>query len=517
MPAKFPDDVPGSVGSFFCLLAACLVSGLVLVFGAGCQQQASETPTPTSTETSTVSQVPTEQVPGEAAATEAVSPAVESALAEGMSVQPEPVEALSPIAEALARLSADDLQQLGISQFESARFQLLADQLKPEEKAEFAQIPPAIDQLVQWVKTTYPAYPFDQQLGDRFQLQACIMRDQKLFLQAGLLPEDLADLAHGKDRGTNFWMLDQPTAYYRRHLAFHEAMHCLMNQQPHQWPVWYLEGMAELAGNHQQDITGRYQFGIMPGPEQVQGGFGRLQILREELKQGRFRSMDEVQQLNFRNFYPHKTSYGWAWAFCYFLAHHPETADGFVRLSGLPRESPFQTELQTIIARATPRLQADWLVFLQSLTPGYDFARSLISWEPLGDEIPLLNPGEQVSLSLAVDRHWQNSGLSVQADQLYALTATGSYLLKTRPVPWECEPQGVSIEYHQGRPLGELQLMVLPLDQTAAPSTLPEIVPVGRELQFIPPRAGRLFFRINENPADWADNTGAVQIHISRL
>src|SRR5690606_31390582 len=121
-----------------------------------------------------------------------------------------------------------------------------------------------------------------------FKLTGYIMQDRRLFLQAGLLPEDLAQLDHGKERGLSFWIVEQPTNYYRRHLAFHEATHCLMNQLPHRWPVWYLEGMAELAACHQLDSSGTAKFGIFPGAEQIRDGFDRLQILKEEISSGRF-------------------------------------------------------------------------------------------------------------------------------------------------------------------------------------------------------------------------------------
>ena len=63
-----------------------------------------------------------------------------------------------------------------------------------------------------------------------------------------------------------FWLYDQPTAYYRRHLMLHEGTHVFMvSFLGGCGPGWYMEGTAELFGTHRLDEqSGQLTLRIMP-------------------------------------------------------------------------------------------------------------------------------------------------------------------------------------------------------------------------------------------------------------
>jgi len=416
------------------------------------------------------------------------------------SSQPESSEAMPQLG-----LNDAELAEIGIEVFESPRLKLLVDQVKPATRDELTAIPLLLGDYFDWIQRTYPAF-LEGVDASAWTWTGYVMREPALFRQAGLLPEELADLSHGRDRGREFWMIEQPTPYYRRHLLLHEATHCVMNERFHQWPVWYLEGMAELLACHAVSAGERPQFAVTPGKVQVAGGFGRIALLRSEVAAGRFRSLSDVLQLDFDNFYPHKTSYAWAWAVCYFLSEHPATADKFQRLSRFRTNPEFSRSLDAILKEGGVSLQRDWAAFITSLAPGFDLSRMLVRDATAEDS--------SHGWELRIDHSWQVSPYVVQAGASYTVTANGEFTLASQPEPWVSGPWGVSIAYVDGRPRGELQMAVV-AEQDSGWRELAAPQPVGGKQTFVANQAGRLLFRVNERADDWANNSGRVVIRLS--
>ena len=137
--------------------------------------------------------------------------------------------------------SDKDLANWGIKKFESRRLIIYTD----SDAAGIETIPGVVDRAFDsWVKYFGPPYP--SRSGAEFQMTGYIIRDRLLFKKLGLLPEKFDAFIHGKHDGYRFWIMDQETDYYRRHLVIHEATHCFMTISRNQQPVWYLEGMAEF-------------------------------------------------------------------------------------------------------------------------------------------------------------------------------------------------------------------------------------------------------------------------------
>jgi hypothetical protein len=118
-------------------------------------------------------------------------------------------------------------------------------------------------------------------------------------------------------------------------------------------------------------------------------------------------------------------------------------------------------------------------------------------------------------VAIAADRGWQSSGVQVEASRSYRITAEGRFTVAQEPRPWECEPNGVTLRYHRGLPLGVL-LGCVRRDDFAenhlSAFLKPGVIGTGRTIRA--PATGVLYFRINDSPAELADNQGTLTIRI---
>ncbi len=118
---------------------------------------------------------------------------------------------------------------------------------------------------------------------------------------------------------------------------------------------------------------------------------------------------------------------------------------------------------------------------------------------------------------MAADRGWQNSGIHLDAARSYALRAAGRYQVSDQPRTWWCEPNGVSIRYYRGQPVGVLLAAVRP-DRPipGAPSALIAPTTVGLATTLVPKHGGTLYFRINDSAGELADNAGELSVEIAQ-
>src|SRR5262249_1903118 len=108
-----------------------------------------------------------------------------------------------------------------------------------------------------------------------------VMKDKDRFIGAGLYPENLPEFPNGYNLGSQVWVYDQKSDYYRRHLLLHEGTHAFMLR----WlggagPPWYMEGMAELLGTHRWE-GGQLTLGIMPASKEEVPYWGRVKIVKD--------------------------------------------------------------------------------------------------------------------------------------------------------------------------------------------------------------------------------------------
>jgi len=170
-------------------------------------------------------------------------------------------------------------------------------------------------------------------------------------------------------------------------------------------PVWYSEGMAELA---------RYW---TEGDRAVRADGREIKYLRENPP----KTLAEALS-------PHQTSgdswqnYASRWALCHFLAHAPNYSSQFQSLGrGLltGRDVVFE---QTYGATAR-ELSFEYLFFLEHIAPGCRV--DLYAWE-WSKEFASLRSGRVMSTTITAGRGWQPSGLTVRSGVKYQYVATGT-------------------------------------------------------------------------------------------
>ena len=106
----------------------------------------------------------------------------------------------------------------------------------------------------------------------------------------------------------------------------------------------------------------------------------------------------------------------------------------------------------------------------------------------------------------------------MEAGQTYELTATGRYQMAREPKPWWCEPNGITIEYHQGKPLGILLAAVSDPQEGESgitPLASPDVI--GLSGKITPRKSGTLYLCLNDSPAKLADNQGTAAVVIKSV
>jgi hypothetical protein len=378
----------------------------------------------------------------------------------------------------------------------------------PATVVEIEQLPALFDAAVPlWAKY----FEVDlAQLAD-WKIVGCLMKSKERFQGAGLYTRDLPDFPHGFQKGSQVWLFDQPSDYYRRHLLLHEGTHAFMNR----WlggagPPWYMEGMAELLGTHEWD--GReLKLGYNP-PDKTQVPYwGRVKIIKDEFAAQKGQTLYDIfrydAQAHLKN-----EAYGWCWGAAAFLNDHPLTREPFqeLRRNTQDRSIEFSRRFHELLKPEWNNIAEDWQLFIVHLDYGYDIARAATVRKP-GQ--PLAAGGATVNV--AADRLWQSTGVQVDAGKTYELAASGRFTLAQQPQPWISEPGGVTIEYYGGMPLGILLAAVSdPANPGAGMTPLANPLPIGLARQITPKFTGTLYLCLNDSPAKLADNQGAVSVQI---
>ncbi len=333
------------------------------------------------------------------------------------------------------------------------------------------------------------------------------------FVAAGMMPANLWDFKSGYSQGRELWLYDQTSPYYRRHLLLHEGVHCFMNTiLGGSGPPWYAEGMAELLATHEW-IDGKLTVNHFPRNAKEVPRLGRIEMVRQAMAEGRTLSLSDVAAYG-DTAHRENEPYGWCWTAAAFLDGHPRYRQRFRELSRSIAKGDFMRQFARRFQQDQAVLAEEWQVYLANLDYGYDFARSRIEWargEPL--------PAAGATVEISADRGWQSSGIALEPGRRYAISAAGRFQLAGKPTPWISEPNGVTIRYWNGRPLGLLLCAIRPHDFDAAldqtPLAKPQAVGLGTTLRS--PVSGTLYLRINDAPGELADNAGQLSVTVTRL
>jgi hypothetical protein len=477
------------------LTAAPLIIGLL-----GCEPQAK-------------SQSPSAAAPAklQEPQTEAPPPVSKSAPAvEKPKLRPNPT--LTDLA-ATARATEFDLPQLNEAKIAARGIRRLAGQhlilyTDLPAAADVDELPRVFDAAVPLWCSYFAIEP--SQLAN-WKIIASVMKDKERFAAAGLLPERLPDFQFGFNVGSQIWVYEQPSAYYRRHLLLHEGTHAVMLH----WldgagPPWYMEGMAELLGTHRWE-GGKLTLGIMPARKEDVPYWGRIKIIKDEVAAGQVLSLIDIMRYD-AHAHLQVEAYAWCWAAAAFFDQHPLTQSAFRKLKTETRDRTleFSKRFYDRVKDHWPAIVEDWQIFVFDCDYGYDIPRAVVQHKPAAE----LPPGG-ASIKLATDRGWQSTGIRLEAGKQYKISAAGQYLLKTSPKPWPCDASGVTIHYAGGRPLGMLMAALADLDgEPPAITPLVTPQPIGLASEIEPTTTGTLYLKINEPAGGLADNSGTLHVTI---
>jgi len=358
-------------------------------------------------------------------------------------------------------------------------------------------------------------FELDPKNYESWKVEVFLIGETAKFDKSGAL-EQVPQLRNGYALRNRIWLREQPSEYYRRHLLLHEGVHAFMGYVFGKWgPPWYREGTAELLGTHcwkDKNLT----LGYLPRNADEVPNWRRIPIVRNAFAKKEGRRTEDVFDLAPED-YDENAAYAWSWAFAAFCEHHPGYRMPFRHLARhLSRSDAKLSELfvNLLDEEDAKRFEDDWTDFVANIDFGYDFERTRI--DDFSPGKPLAKNGDTVAVR--ADRGWQNSGLRLEKGQTYEFSAEGRFQLGRTPKIWWSEPNGITVRYHRGVPIGTL-LATLRSDSGESTETgtgigfaTPQVVGTGGTWNV--EHSGTLFFRINDFPSELDDNDGTATARI---
>jgi hypothetical protein len=374
---------------------------------------------------------------------------------------------------------------------------------------------PAVDELPHVFDLALPQwlayFGIEAKHAEKWQMVGVLADKKERFVETGLWPADLPPFLHGYMRDRQFWLYDQPSDFYRRHLLLHEGTHGFMwNFLAGLGPPWYAEGMAELLGTH--DWTdGKLTLGVIPPSKEASPLWGRVKVLKDG-----FAANSALQLREIMSYPPEahlKTEpYAWCWAAAVFFDHDPKYQKIF-------REAPqtvadvtqqFSERLLNRLSEPREQVSEQWQCFVANIDYGYDVARESI----IRRDSPTALPAAGATIAVAADRGWQSTGHTLAAGQTYQLTASGRFQIGKSTKPWMSEAGGITLKYHKGQPIGMLLAAVSDEGKSGRLSPLVKPQAIGERGEIKPDQEGVLYLRVNDSPAELADNAGELKVDI---
>ena len=317
-------------------------------------------------------------------------------------------------------------------------------------------------------------------------------------------------------------MNNQTADYYRRHLLLHEFVHCFlmceygMRDIP---PLWYTEGVAEYYATHQlhADVA-KSEFGILPSSVAGFEGWHRIAEIRRHFNRepsatGELAEIVPLQTV----LHPPDTTfqddsqYANAWALVWLLNHHPELQPEFAAVAACRTDRQFEDALADVPESTWKQLDQVWPLYLDGLHEA-DVANvqfpALTPLKPQGSNGDIRLPAEFV---LDVAHQWVSTGLSMIKGQEIVIECKGRYVVEETTEPWISEPEGITIDYVDGRPLGEVVGTIISADGTQTTRR----IPIGSEKKLQSPIDGILWLQTNDQWSKRKKNHGTVAVRIS--
>jgi hypothetical protein len=339
----------------------------------------------------------------------------------------------------------------------------------------------------------------------------CLMVDRQPFQAAGLLPTDgtIPPFQNGFCDRNRFWLIDHPNPAYRRHLLLHEGVHaCSLTLRDLSTPTWYTEGIAELLATHRLR-AGRFESTPIPLQASDVEQLGRIEKILLLRRSGDVPGLEEVLATPPDRHHA-LASYAASWAAVAMLSGHPAYAKTFRDLEAGPLDANLTQRLEQAPGWNAEQAARDFDAFTAEVDYGYDFLASAVDWSP---GKPLVAASQ---MTVAADRGWQNSGWSLRQGDRLAVVADGRCRVgAVAEGPIETEPEGISLAWYRGRPVG--RLLVAQWFPATSGGGRPQwkILAEGSRGKCVAVADGPVYCKINESPGALADNTGTLSVILS--
>ena len=376
----------------------------------------------------------------------------------------------------------------------------------------------ATDRLPDLFDQAYPQwcnyFGLDPQQYDAWHMNGFLIRDREKFQKLGLIASAAGHFNVGYCIGPDLWCLEQDSDWRNGQLLLHEGTHGFMNNNMGSCgPPWYMEGTAELLSTYRVDEDGALHLNQILSSSEEAPYWGRIRLVTEAFQENRARPLVDVLRSS-----PHEIEdsedYAWCWALAYMLDRHPRYRDRFHAASENVRRLSFTDRFLQSVRDDWDELQEEWTVFIFDLDFDYDVEANAVDFT-IADRFVQSDKVETVKIDAA--KGWQNTGLRVEEGKVYEIIATGSYQVEDDPKPWISEPDGVTIRYNKGYPLGML-LAAVRADSTPTYEVtgLARPLPVGSRGTITTGFEGTLYFKINDSAGQLDDNRGQIEIKLRK-
>jgi len=234
-----------------------------------------------------------------------------------------------------------------------------------------------------------------------------------------------------------------------------------------------------------------------------------VKVIRDAYQSGAPKTLAEVLRFPPQAF-PQTDSYAWSWAAVSLFDQHPQCRAIFrqhVQQLGTMADNQWNRQLLSALPLSLEQLETQWQVDTLALQYGHDFARTAIRWAPA------TRPADEAwEFTLPADGAWHATGLKLAPGQ-WEIVASGEYQINVEGGDaWRARPDGITIRYAGGAPLGLVQY-ALEGDRPilAGMSALVQPRPLGSNA-VVTSTGEALFLRVNDWPNRLDDNQGQVQV-----
>ncbi len=347
-------------------------------------------------------------------------------------------------------------------------------------------------------------------------VDAIVMSDRQSATIAGLMLPRIPDFKFGYAAGNTIYVIGQSSAYYTEHLLLHEGVHALaLHAFGGRGPTWFMEGMAELLSTH-RGRGSLVEINRIPTSREESPFWGRLKLIREQRDNAAIPTVEAIMKVQPR-LDGDVSDYSWSWAVCMLLTEYPEYNETFKSMTVAGHDSSIELTRQLYQRLVTqwPVLVARFRLMSHSLDYGFDWQRERVA-------ISIRDPAwkrEPLELAIDANKGWQSAGVLFPAGARVNVQATGVCVLANEPKPWRSEPDGVTLRYHDGIPLGRLLACVLPIEYDRAAKTLHPLhtESIGSSGVIEINQPSWLVFRINDYVGELDDNSGAYSVQLSDM